>query len=61
MIPTLISAPITAFRPQYRRPLCVGNGETAKGVTTEGMKEYPCHPLRPVNSDARAAANPMAA
>ena len=24
------------------RPTCVGNGETAKGVTTEGIKEFPC-------------------
>ena len=24
------------------RPVCVGNGETAKGVTTEGIKEFPC-------------------
>jgi hypothetical protein len=24
------------------RPVCVGNGETAKGVTPEGMKEFPC-------------------
>jgi len=24
------------------RPVCVGNGETARGVTTEGIKEFPC-------------------
>ena len=24
------------------RPVCVGNGETAKGVTTEGIKEFSC-------------------
>ncbi len=24
------------------RPMCVGNGETAKGVTAEGMREFPC-------------------
>lgn len=24
------------------RPVCVGNGETAKGVTAEGIKEFPC-------------------
>ena len=24
------------------RPVCVGNGETAKGVTAEGFKEFPC-------------------
>lgn len=24
------------------RPVCVGNGATAKGVTTEGIKESPC-------------------
>ena len=24
------------------RPVCVGNGETAKGVTTEGIREFPC-------------------
>ncbi len=24
------------------RPMCVGNGETAKGVTADGMREFPC-------------------
>lgn len=24
------------------RPVCVGNGETAKGVTPEGIKDFPC-------------------
>lgn len=24
------------------RPVCVGNGDTAKGVTAEGIKEFPC-------------------
>src|ERR1035437_4663883 len=24
------------------RPVCVGNGEMAKGVTSEGIKEFPC-------------------
>ena len=24
------------------RPVCVGNGETAKGVTADGIKEFPC-------------------
>lgn len=24
------------------RPMCVGNGETARGVTTEGIKDFPC-------------------
>lgn len=24
------------------RPVCVGNGETAKGVTSEGIREFPC-------------------
>ena len=24
------------------RPVCVGNGEKAKGVTAEGIKEFPC-------------------
>ena len=24
------------------RPMCVGNGETAKGATAEGMREFPC-------------------
>ena len=24
------------------RPVCVGNGETAKGVTAEGIKDFPC-------------------
>ena len=24
------------------RPVCVGNGETAKGVTTDGIKEFSC-------------------
>ena len=35
-------ADYTLFDRQSGRPVCVGNGETAKGVTTEGMKEYPC-------------------
>jgi len=45
----LFNDPDLNFRADYSlfdrttgRPLCVGNGETAKGVTTEGMKEYPC-------------------
>lgn len=45
----LFNDPDLNFRAEYSlfdrttgRPLCVGNGETAKGVTTEGMKEYPC-------------------
>ena len=24
------------------RPVCVGNGETARGVTSEGFREFPC-------------------
>lgn len=24
------------------RPICVGNGETARGVTAEGIREFPC-------------------
>lgn len=24
------------------RPVCIGNGDIAKGVTTEGIKEFPC-------------------
>lgn len=24
------------------RPVCVGNGETARGVTAEGIREFPC-------------------
>ena len=24
------------------RPVCVGNGDTARGVTAEGIKEFPC-------------------
>lgn len=24
------------------RPMCVGNGEAARGVTTEGIKDFPC-------------------
>lgn len=24
------------------RPMCVGNGETAKGVTADGIREFPC-------------------
>jgi len=24
------------------RPVCVGNGDTAKGMTAEGIKEFPC-------------------
>ena len=45
----LFNEPDLNFRADYSlfdrntgRPLCVGNGETAKGVTTEGIKEYPC-------------------
>ena len=45
----LFNDPDLNFRADYSlfdrntgRPLCVGNGETAKCVTTEGMKEYPC-------------------
>ena len=45
----LFNDPDLNFRAEYSlfdrntgRPLCVGNGETAKGVTIEGMKEYPC-------------------
>ncbi len=45
----LFNDPDLNFRAEYSlfdrntgRPLCVGNGETAKGVTTEGVKEYPC-------------------
>lgn len=45
----LFNDPDLNFRADYSlfdrntgRPLCVGNGETAKGVTTEGVKEYPC-------------------
>ena len=45
----LFNDPDLNFRADYSlfdrttgRPLCVGNGETAKGLTTEGMKEYPC-------------------
>lgn len=45
----LFNDPDLNFRAEYSlfdrttgRPLCVGDGETAKGVTTDGMKEYPC-------------------
>ncbi len=45
----LFNDPDLNFRADYSlfdrntgRPLCVGDGETAKGVTTEGMKEYHC-------------------
>ena len=45
----LFNDPDLNFRAEYSlfdrdtgRPLCVGNGETAKGVTAEGIKSLPC-------------------
>ena len=37
-----LRAEYSLFDRETGRPVCVGNGETAKGVTAEGMKEYPC-------------------
>ncbi|WP_319244020.1 hydrolase or metal-binding protein [uncultured Propionivibrio sp.] len=37
-----LRAEYSLFDKTTGRPLCVGNGETAKGVTSEGMKEYAC-------------------
>ena len=37
-----LRAEYSLFERETGRPVCVGNGETAKGVTAEGMKEYPC-------------------
>lgn len=45
----LFNAPDLNLRAEYSlfdrttgRPVCVGNGESARGVTTEGIKEFPC-------------------
>ena len=45
----LFNDPDLNFRAEYSlfdringRPVCVGNGETAKGVTAEGIKSLPC-------------------
>ncbi len=37
-----LRAEYSLFDRETGRPVCVGNGETAKWVTAEGMKEYPC-------------------
>ena len=37
-----LRAEYTLFDRTNGRPVCVGNGETAKGVTIEGIKEFPC-------------------
>lgn len=37
-----LRAEYSLFDRETGRPVCVGNGETAKGIATEGMKEYPC-------------------
>ncbi len=37
-----LRAEYSLFDKTTGRPICVGNGETAKGVTAEGIKEFPC-------------------
>ena len=37
-----LRAEYSLFDKTTGRPICVGNGETAKGVTTDGIKEFPC-------------------
>ncbi|SDH04324.1 hypothetical protein [Propionivibrio dicarboxylicus] len=37
-----LRAEYSLFDKSTGRPMCVGNGETAKGVTSEGLKEYAC-------------------
>lgn len=37
-----LRAEYSLFDRDTGRPVCVGNGETAKGVTAEGIKEFPC-------------------
>ena len=37
-----LRAEYSLFDRDTGRPVCVGNGETAKGVTSDGIKEFPC-------------------
>jgi len=37
-----LRAEYSLFDKSTGRPVCVGNGETAKGVTADGVKEYAC-------------------
>lgn len=37
-----LRAEYSLFDKTTGRPICVGNGETAKGVTPDGIKEFPC-------------------
>lgn len=37
-----LRAEYSLFDKTTGRPVCVGNGETAKGITAEGLKEFPC-------------------
>ncbi|MEI7430543.1 MAG: hypothetical protein WCL27_08805 [Betaproteobacteria bacterium] len=37
-----LRAEYSLFDKTTGRPVCVGNGERAKGVTAEGIKEFPC-------------------
>ena len=37
-----LRAEYSLFDRDTGRPVCVGNGETAKGVTAEGIREFPC-------------------
>ena len=37
-----LRAEYSLFDKTTGRPMCIGNGETAKGVTAEGLKEYAC-------------------
>lgn len=37
-----LRAEYSLFDKTTGRPVCVGNGETAKGVTADGIKEFPC-------------------
>lgn len=37
-----LRAEYSLFDKTTGRPMCVGNGETAKGITADGIKEYDC-------------------
>ena len=37
-----LRAAYSCFDRESGRPICVGNGESAKGITAEGIKTYPC-------------------
>jgi hypothetical protein len=37
-----LRAEYSLFDKTTGRPVCVGNGDTAKGVTADGIKEFPC-------------------